>query len=235
MRAFYSAQVVSECLGNATTHQVDLWWADLDLAEPSVEASARLLTPSELARAERMMAPADRARAVVARALLRRLLGRLIGMAPALVPLRATPEGKPELAGTPLCFNTSRSAGRVLIATSWTMAVGVDLEAVRPHLDTEAIAARFFAPAERAALASIDPATRPHAAYQCWSCKEAYVKGTGVGLSGSTSTVTTWVPGQASTTVGDWRVCAVEAGPDFVAAVAGRSVRRWEPGVPRAL
>jgi len=200
-----------------------------------VEAGVQLLSSAEVSRAASFVAPVDQARFVVGRAVLRGLLGRLTGVAPAALRLQLAVGGKPALSGSPLRFSTSKSASRMLIATSWTLEVGVDLEAIRPDVAMEAVAARFFAPAEQAALASMGPEARHRAAYQCWSCKEAYLKGTGTGLPGPAGSVVTWVPGAASTTVGEWRVHPIDLGDEFAAAVAGRSSGPWRLGPPRPL
>lgn len=44
------------------------------------------------------------------------------------------------------------------------------------------LAARFFAPAERAALEAMGPDQRDRAFLRGWTCKEAFVKATGEGL-----------------------------------------------------
>ena len=91
--------------------------------------------------------------------------------------------GKPRLACSDLRFSAARSAGIALYATSWTMEVGVDIEAIRTTADIDGIAARFMSPAEQRALASLPPTQRLAAFFQCWTRKEAYVKGIGTGLS----------------------------------------------------
>ncbi len=217
------------------TYEVELWWTTLDLSARSVEASALTLSSDEAVRATQYRASSDQARFVVARATLRRLLGRMIGQPPEQVRLEVAPGGKPVVPGSPLRFSTSRSAEVALFATSWTMEVGVDVEAVRADADMDAIAARFFAPEENRALAVLDPALRVRAAYQCWSCKEAYGKGTGEGLTGALGDLVVWNPEGDPTTLGDWRIHPVDLGGGYAAAVAGRSPARWRPSPPQRL
>lgn len=57
------------------------------------------------------------------------------------------------------------------------------MEYMRPELATEEIAARVFAPRERAWLAALPLHLRQEAFFRGWTRKEAYVKGTGTGLS----------------------------------------------------
>ncbi len=217
------------------TYEVELWWTPLDLSARSVEASARTLSFEEAVRATQYRGQGDRARFVVVRATLRRLLGRMTGQPPEQVRLEVAPGGKPVLPGSSLRFSTSRSAEVALYATSWTMEVGVDVEAVRADADMDAIAARFFTPEENRALAAMDPGPRLRAAYQCWSCKEAYGKGTGEGLTGALGDLVVWNPERDSTTLGDWRIHPVDLEGEYPAAVAGRSLARWRPSPPYRL
>jgi hypothetical protein len=64
--------------------------------------------------------------------------------------------------------------------------VGVDVELPRPRR-TDAIARRFYAPGEIERLFAIeDAAARADAFFRLWTCKEAFLKVTGEGLSRST-------------------------------------------------
>jgi 4'-phosphopantetheinyl transferase len=109
----------------------------------------------------------------------------------------------------------------------------VDVEEIRPSSDFDGLAARFFSPAEQRRLSSLAPAQRMVATFQCWTCKEAYGKATGVGLSFPLLTVDTWVGDGRPALVSGWSVEAVAVAPGFVGAVATGVVRRAEMGRPR--
>lgn len=80
-------------------------------------------------------------------------------------------------------FNLSHSGAHVLIAFARDQALGVDVEAVDGrHRSIMAIARRFFAPEEAAALAGLDEAGRHLAFLRLWTCKEAVLKALGSGL-----------------------------------------------------
>jgi 4'-phosphopantetheinyl transferase len=115
------------------------------------------------------------------------------------------------------------------------MDVGVDVEAIRATADVDGIAARFFSPGEQRALASLPPAQRVAASFQCWTRKEAYVKGIGAGLSFPLGTVDVWVGGRQRAIVSGWSVHQVDVAPGFAAAVAGADLGDWVPNVPRKL
>jgi len=167
--------------------EVHLWCAPLRLP-PTVEQGLRLsLDDDERARAARFVAAQDRTRYVAAHGLLRHVLGCYLKTPPELVRYRYAPRGKPSLApragAPPLQFNLSHSGDLALFAVTLRRRIGVDLERVRRGRDVMGIGARFFSPREVAALRALPRGARMGAFYRCWTCKEAYLKARGDGLS----------------------------------------------------
>ena len=111
-----------------------------------------LLDAAELERAGRFRFPRDRDRFVVGRGLLRSLLGRYVGQAPAQLQFTYANAGKPLLRDHALQFNLAHSGGLALLAVAGRRTVGVDVEQVRPSLDIMTIAERYFAAGEQAFL-----------------------------------------------------------------------------------
>jgi 4'-phosphopantetheinyl transferase len=162
---------------------VSLIWLDLD-GTPDAGRLRGLLDPDERARADRLPAGRSRDRFIVGRGLLRRALGGLLGIDPAVVRLAPGPHGKPALAGSPndVRFNVSHSRHRGVIAIARGREVGVDLEAAR-GIDVPLLARRVLSPNELAALLALPPAERPPALFRCFARKESFVKALGAGLS----------------------------------------------------
>jgi 4'-phosphopantetheinyl transferase len=173
-------------------------------------------------RAQRLVRPRDRERFLTGRGWLRHLLAGLLGRPPGELQIVVGEAGKPRLAGPDrhLRFSASRSADLALYATSRDMEVGVDIEAVRAMTGVEALAARFFTSAERAALAELPAAQRLPAAVQCWTRKEAYGKAIGVGLGYPLDEVDVGVGDRHEVAPG-WSVAQVPVPGGFTAAVAG--------------
>jgi 4'-phosphopantetheinyl transferase len=67
--------------------------------------------------------------------------------------------------------------------------LGIDLERIRPLPDAEKIAQRFFSAREHTMICSLPTSKQHEAFFHCWTCKEAYLKATGDGLSGSLNQV----------------------------------------------
>ncbi|WP_405935502.1 4'-phosphopantetheinyl transferase superfamily protein [Streptomyces sp. NBC_00726] len=207
-----------------------LWLVD---TEPAAEA-ARLLAPkildaSELARAERLAFPADRACYTAAHLALRLLLGARQGVAPEAVRLTRErcpacdgPHGRPATGGG-THFSLSHTRGVALLAFAGAP-VGVDVERVPAARVVAEISGQLH-PAEAAELAALPPEDRPAAFARVWTRKEAYLKGEGTGLAGGLHREHV---GTGPRPVGPpgWAVTDVAAPAGYAAAVAVRAAGR---------
>ena len=82
---------------------IHVWQAALDREENFLRQAEATLSPEEKARADRFHFANDRNRFVVARGLLRELLGRYLQQAPAALEFSYGQHGKPALSGRE-CF-----------------------------------------------------------------------------------------------------------------------------------
>ena len=171
-------------LGN---NEVHVWRASLDLPASQVQRLRYTLSAEELRRAAGYHFQKDRKHFIVARGVLRDILGRYLKIEPSQLRFCYNSYGKPGLAGETigetLCFNVSHSHALALYAVTHDRAVGVDVERIRPDLADEDIAERFFSPREVAALRALPANMQPEAFFNCWTRKEAYIKARGKGLS----------------------------------------------------
>lgn len=157
----------------------------LDLDPGAVDALAGWLHNDERRRAGRFRLARDRRRYVVARGLLRTLLAARLGTHPRSVELRCGAHGKPCLApgsAGDLRFNVSHTGDFALFAFSRGREVGVDVEAVLPMRDADAVARHFFSHSELRAYRALAPGAREAGFFTCWTRKEAYLKALGGGL-----------------------------------------------------
>lgn len=167
---------------------VHLWLVNLESGAESLPLLEQTLSPDEQARAAKFRQTGDRARFIIGRGILRHLLSRYTGLAPSAICFSYNSYGKPALkspsnATPPLQFNLSHSGGLALYGFTQEHLIGVDLEQHRP-LDVLALARSVFSESERAVLNPLPPAEQLTQFLQLWTCKEAYVKATGQGLSG---------------------------------------------------
>jgi 4'-phosphopantetheinyl transferase len=163
--------------------EVHVWFVDLDAACGSL-GPGDLLSGDEIDRGHRFHFERDRRRFMVARGALRTRLASYLLCAPQDIRFAYGAHGKPSLAApsSPLRFNLSHSGARALLGFTVDREIGVDLERLTSVPDALDLAARFFAPREWDALASLGPVLRDHGFLRGWTCKEAFVKAKGEGL-----------------------------------------------------
>lgn len=162
---------------------VHVWTASLDVGASRRRALGRHLSRGEVDRALRLRSDRDRTQFVVARGILRELVGSYLGVEPWCVRFRYGAYGKPALGESALAINLSRTEDRALLAFARGRAIGVDIERVRRDFPCERVAAAFFSAAEIPALRALPPEERPEAFFRCWTRKEAYLKARGDGLT----------------------------------------------------
>ena len=175
----------------------DELWVELavpaSLDEGALAACTATLSEEERARAGRIRVAEARRGFVVAHALLRASLSRAVPLAPAAFRFQEGERGKPELAGpreaAGLRFSLSHTDGLVACALARDVAVGIDVERGARVRDPLALAERFFAPAETAALRGLGAAERRARFLDAWVLKEALLKALGLGIAGALGAV----------------------------------------------
>jgi len=146
-----------------------------------------MLSAAEYQRWQRFVFARDRDRFLLARALVRSVLGQYLHVPPASLVFSANRWGKPELdpaahPGHCLQFNLSHTTGLAVLAVSQGVALGVDVEDVRREVEMLALARRYFAVQEVEELQSLPEAQQRERFFALWTLKEAYVKARGLGM-----------------------------------------------------
>ena len=169
-----------------TPDEVHVWRIDVGEQAAADAAALLVLSEAERARAARFHFAADRRRFVASHAALRGILAAYLDVEASLLVFGEGAQGKPFLDapahGRSLRFSLSHSSDLALVAVSQGREVGVDVEHVRPRVDLDGFAARYFSPRERDALARVPSGDRLRAFFEIWTLKEAYLKACGDGL-----------------------------------------------------
>jgi 4'-phosphopantetheinyl transferase len=171
------------------TGEVHIWRVELDHPPLQVASLRRCLNQAELDRAARFYFERDRQHFSTGRAILRNSLSLYLKVDPASLEFEYGPQGKPALApeSNPgpdrLEFNLSNSRELALIALTHNQPLGIDLEYIAEKPAIPDMVKRFFAPGEVKAFGGLAPEQQQMAFYQGWTCKEAYIKALGGGLS----------------------------------------------------
>ena len=167
---------------------IALWWCDLDRPVAEIERRAATLSPAEHARAARFGTDALRRRWIAGRTSLRVVLGQVLRLPAADVPITRGPRGRPELRGVgdPVDFNVSHTGNVALIGVlrraGRNLRIGVDVERAAREVGADRLARKFLSDAERATMANLAPDDRRRHFLRYWTCKEAMSKATGDGL-----------------------------------------------------
>ena len=228
--------------------EVHVWHVRLDDFRAELWTLAGTLSADEAGRAGRFHFTADREHFIVARAVLRILLGRYLDRPPAALSFAYSPHGKPELAAAAdgsamsLHFNLAHSHGLAVYAVTRGRRIGVDVEFIRPGLAADRIAEHFFSAHEIATLRALPIEMQEAAFFRCWTRKEAFIKAHGAGLSfpldrfdvslapGDPTALLSiqGLPGEAQR----WALCDLPVYAGFVGALAVEGqdwlVRHWE-------
>jgi 4'-phosphopantetheinyl transferase len=164
---------------------VEVWVIRLDLGRIATDRLRAWLSRDELKRAAGFHFDRDRSRYIVTHGAVRAILAERLGLSPQQVAFEVGPHGKPRLSaeGPSPGFNLSHSDGIALCAVTGGVEVGVDIEALRVVPDAEAIARRHFSAREVEDWLRLSTSERPDGFLRLWSCKEAWIKACGMGLS----------------------------------------------------
>ena len=119
--------------------------------------------------------------------MLRRLLAGYLGLDMGLIQFQFGNHGKPRLGGNmvgkDLQFNLAQSADMALAGFCRGKDIGIDIEQIRPMPDLEQISSKFFSAHEQDQLGDLPEERKLEGFFTCWTCKEAFIKNLGEGLS----------------------------------------------------
>ena len=170
-----------------SSNEVHVWRVFIDTTNFQSESLLETLSVDELIRAEQFHFEKDQKRFIMARGILRMILGHYLGKKPYELRFEYTAHGKPVLATNDGCdtlsFNLSHSGEIVLYAVTRSRKIGIDVERIRDNFDLEQIAHRFFSAGEISSLDKIHKQKQSEVFFQYWTRKEAFIKAMGKGVS----------------------------------------------------
>ena len=173
-------------------NRIDIWCFDFYSRAKDFSADRSLLSVDEMEKANRFVRPVDRARFVTTRAILRRLLSQLVGVAPQSIVFSYNRSGKPalpEIGGTKVHFNVSHTTEYGSIGVARCGELGVDLESIDRIDDPHKFAELCLSDSETKSFRRFDSSNSQQLDDQRrflmrhWTLKEAYLKGRGTGMN----------------------------------------------------
>ena len=217
---------------NLSTETVHVVRVELDVSPDDVVQLSQCLSDDERRRAERFKFDQPRARFVACRSALRRVLAGCVGVDASDLNFVYGPYGKPELAAnheSKIQFSVSHSGALGLIALTLDAPVGVDIEECNRSVKMIRLAERFFAESETNELLNLPEHKQRSGFYRGWTCKEAYMKATGLGMSMPLSSFCVAIdPDRPASLlhvedepqeIARWMIEAIDIEPDYAAAV----------------
>lgn len=167
--------------------RVDIWQTSLIRSSLAIKELASSLNIEERSRADKFKLEIHRNRFIVARGVLRQILSLYLDLNPNKIEFIYSDRGKPYLSEDRLNlqFNLSHSEDLAVYAITQNKKIGIDVEYINSKNDCLDIARRFFSAKEIKTIEAATKAERSQLFFQFWTAKEAYLKATGEGLSGS--------------------------------------------------
>lgn len=166
---------------------IHVWCASLSASPEELSGYLSLLSQDEVLRADRFYFEKDHDHFIVGRGLLRTILGSYLNQEPAQIEFVYGQFGKPAIRSgrgdKVLEFNLSHSKDLVLYILTWQRRIGVDLEYMAPMADMDNFAEQFFTPRETALINLLSGDQKADAFFKTWTCKEAFLKANGSGLT----------------------------------------------------
>ncbi len=167
------------------TSTIHVWTIPLCIAEDVFSTLRKVLSADEQARASRFHFEKDARRFIVARGSVRSILGAYTQSRAEDLRFSYSAEGKPSLQRpvSDVRFNLSHSRDLALLAVARGRDLGVDVEWKNEDVEIERLAERFFSSQEHQSMLNQPAGKRIAAFFRGWTCKEAFLKAQGLGLS----------------------------------------------------
>lgn len=212
---------------NEKTH---IWRLLLEFKQEKLEYFKSTLSKDEIDRANRFIFDKHRKHFIAARAQLRFIIGKYLNIQAEELNFEYNEFGKPFIKDHPLFFNLSHSHKMALLALNVKSDLGIDIEWKGRQIKYLEIGERFFSKNEFKELKSLPPNLQSEGFFNCWTRKEAYIKGVGKGLGIPLSKFEVSLKPEDKTelrstrhdpeAVKIWKILALYPNPDYAAALS---------------
>ncbi|SHM21946.1 4'-phosphopantetheinyl transferase family protein [Mucilaginibacter sp. OK098] len=175
--AWLNASACNFSIGN----HIDVWKIGVSPNSSLIDSFLTILTPDEIARANRYHQLKDRNRFIISRGAMRHIFGKYLNQTPATVEFGAGENNKPYIKSTNqlnLQYNLSHSGDAILLAVS-DSAIGADIEFINKSFGFKEVLADNFSTAE---IDYINETDAVACFFRLWTRKEALTKATAQGL-----------------------------------------------------
>ncbi|MDJ0660069.1 MAG: 4'-phosphopantetheinyl transferase superfamily protein [Crocosphaera sp.] len=168
--------------------EVHIWKKNLEQPSINVQNGFQMLNEAERNKAQRFRFEKHQKRFTIARSSLKHILSLYLSISPQEIEFEYNDYGKPQLLeqinNINLQFNVSHSENIAIYGITCRYLIGVDVEYIRPMLEADNLAKRFFSEKEFEYIRELSPEEKDKGFFRLWTAKEAYLKAIGQGISG---------------------------------------------------
>lgn len=176
-------QRIDQCLSSILSdEEVHIWLAHFSLLTKHLAHLQTYLSEEELQIAHQFIDKKRQEVFIIARGLLKKLLSRYLDCQGIPLTIKSGKNGKPFLEQNGFEFNLSHSADLLVYAFTKHTEVGIDIE-YRRDMDIEGMSSYLFSTREQQLFQQLQAEEKQDFFFQVWTCKEALLKGMGVGLT----------------------------------------------------
>lgn len=183
-------------MSHSTDKPIEVIIFPLDSSDEKRQFLYQLLSDDEIQRSARFRFDKHRNRFITGRGSIREILADKGNCSPRAIEFELNKYGKPSVFKPEsvrwMQFNASSSATMGAIAISKGIAVGLDIEKIKPDnkWDYDLIVKNEFTIDEYVWYKKHRDSDRIRVFFELWTCKEAYLKALGLGLSGGLDSFT---------------------------------------------
>ena len=163
---------------------VHIWSVHISQNKSNLTYFWDLLSTDEQKKANAFYFSKDKNCSIIARGVLRELLGSYLKIDPKHIEFQYGKNGKP-MFGNPenIEFNISHSGDVIIFGFTKNNEIGIDVEYIKQDPELLEIASNFFSDEEVKSLYELDTSERLLGFFNCWTRKESFIKAKGDGLS----------------------------------------------------
>lgn len=170
---------MSDLLSN---NSIALYFGDITIY--SSDSMIKYLTEEEIHSAKKFSKEKEQRSFIIRRALLRILLSNYLPTPHNEIKFDCGVNNKPYLKHpNDLYFNMAQTLDYLVIGLSTKAEIGVDIEAINRHFDCQKLAPYLLSETELQLYNQLNDLAKSQFFLKTWTCKEAFFKAKGVGLS----------------------------------------------------
>jgi 4'-phosphopantetheinyl transferase len=209
---------------------VVVWMAEVSASRDALRFLEPYLDAQDRERAARFHFAEDRARYVLGRALVRNILGRYWSQTPETIELASTERGQLYFSDDEaMRFSITHAHNLVAVALTANARVGIDIEYMERKLNLEGLGERILSAEDFRVFQVLPDRVMVPTFFRIWTRKEAYLKGTGEGITDALKEITVSMHTEEIGTISDardeadakkWRMHSLALPENYLGCVA---------------